>query len=397
MPSYRYSAVTPGGEKVAGVLAGASEQAVLAELDARRLVPVRLEAEDDSGPLLARRLASARELATAYTQLADLLRAGVPLLRGLRLLGAQKARPRLARVFSDLADAVAEGTDLAHAMSQEPEVFAGVHVAMVRAGEKGGFLDEVLARLGEMLLSQAELRAKVLGNLVYPAVLVVVGTVVLGLVFGVFLPMFRQVFDQLELGLLTRAVLATGDAVRAYGLLGLAGVLAAGVWLWRVSKRPAWRARLARARLRAPLLGPVTRALAVARFCRTLGTMLANSIPMLTAMQIARDAAGNPLMEHAIDQATDAVRHGQPLAPPLARSGLFPEDIVEMIAVGESANNLDSVLLTIARTAESRVERLLGTVVRLIEPLMLVALALIIGVVAMALILPITQISQGID
>ena len=396
MPSFRYTALTASGERVVGMLAGASEQAVLAELETRNLTPVSLTVEDERRPVLARRIASTRQLATAYTQLADLLRAGVPLMRGLRLLAGQKSAPRLSKVFGEIADAVAEGRDLADAMSDRPEVFPPIHVAMVRAGEKGGFLEAVLARLGRFMTAQAELRAKVIGNLIYPCILVAVGSVVLALVFGVFIPMFKPLFEKMDLPASTRLVLATSDLVSRYGLLlllALGGIVALGVWL---SRREDVREAIERARVRAPILGPLTRALAVSRFCRILGTMLANSIPMLTAMQIARDAAGNRLLERAIEEATEAVRQGQPLAPPLAQSGLFPEDIIEMISVGESANNLDEVLLGIADTVDGRVDRLLSTAVKLIEPVMLKALAVVVGFVAMSLILPMTRISQNL-
>lgn len=396
MPNFRYTALTASGERVLGVLAGASEQAVLAELETRNLTPVSLTVEDERRPILARRVASTRQLATAYTQLADLLRAGVPLMRGLRLLAGQKSAPRLSKVFGEVADAVAEGRDLADAMADRPEVFPPIHVAMVRAGEKGGFLEAVLARLGRFMTAQADLRAKVIGNLIYPCILVAIGTVVLALVFGVFIPMFKPLFEKMDLPASTRLVLATSDLVSSYGLLMLvafAGAIAFGVWL---SRREDVREKIEQARVRAPVLGPLTRALAVSRFCRILGTMLANSIPMLAAMQIARDAAGNRLLERAIEEATEAVRQGQPLAPPLAQSGLFPEDIVEMISVGESANNLDEVLLGIADTVDGRVDRLLSTAVKLIEPVMLMALAVVVGFVAMSLILPMTRISQNL-
>lgn len=396
MPSFRYTALTATGERVLGVLTGASEQAVLAELETRNLTPVALAAEEERRRVRRRRVASARQLATAYEQLADLLRAGVPLLRGLRLLGSQKSAPRLAKVFAELADAVAEGTDLAEAMGQRPEVFPPIHVAMVRAGEKGGFLEAVLARLGRFLTAQADLRGKVIGSLIYPAVLVVVGAAALLAIFGILIPMFRSMFSKMELGVLTKAVLGASDLVRGYGPVLLVVVVGAAAGGWWLAQREGVREALERFRTRAPIIGPLTRALAVSRFCRILGTMLANSIPMLPALQIAKDAAGNTLLERAIAEATESVRQGQALAPPLGASGLFPEEIVEMIAVGESANNLDEVLLTVAETVDRRVDRMLGTAVRLIEPLMLLVLAGVIALVAMALILPMTRMSQNL-
>lgn len=419
MPSFEYIALTAKGERVVGELAGVSEQAVLAELETRALTPVSLSEQQEGarggagglsrlrGGWFGGRIASTRQLATSYAQLADLLRAGVPLLRALRLLGGQKARRglRLAKVWAEVAEAVASGSDLAEAMSAANSdgrvVFSPIHIAMVRAGEKGGFLEQVLERLGKFLGAQADMRSKVIGSLIYPSILVVVGALVMGAIFGFFIPMFRGFLEKAPLGPLTRAVLGLSTIVREYGLVLLVLLVIAATAVWRASKRPDVREKIAVWLVRSPVVGPLLKAMAVARFCRILGTMLANSIPMLASMQIARDAAGNPLLERAIDEATEAVRQGQPMAPPLAaaggggKAGLFPEDVIEMISVGEQANNLDAVLVTIAETVEGRVDRMLSAAVKLIEPLMLMLLAAVIATVAMALLLPITRMGMG--
>ncbi len=395
MPQFQYTAVDPAGQRVAGVVAGASEQAVLLELESRRLVPVSIAPRRERTVGL-RRGVSIRHLAASYQQLSDLLRAGVPLLRALRLLGARRARPRLALVFKELAEGVAEGEELAGMMARRPDVFPKVHVAMVRAGEKGGFLEVVMARLGQFVAAQAELRAKVIGNLAYPVMLVVIGTVVLGVIFGFFVPKFRPIFAEMpSLPLATRLVFGVADAVGAYGVYTLGVIVVAGIGVWRLGRLARVRRAITEARTRSPVLGPLIRSLAAARFCRLLGTMLANGIPLLTAMQIARDAAGNVLMEEAIDRATEAVRAGQPLAPPLGESGLFGDDVVEMISVAEAANNLDEVLVTIAETVERQVDRLLGVVIRMVEPILLLAIAGVVVVVAAGLILPMTQLRAG--
>jgi len=399
MANFRYIALTSSGERVVGVLAGSSEQAVLAELEKRRLTPVQVAEHEERASPLRRRIGT-RQLATAYTQLADLLRAGVSLMRGLRLLGASKSNPRLAAVFSEVGDAVAEGTELAEAMAARPDVFPRIHVAMVRAGEKGGFLDQVLARLGSFLQAQADMRARVVGSLIYPAVLVFVGIGILGVVFGVFVPKFRPMFTKMaedgNLPGLTRAVLGIGDVVSAWGpAIAVAAVILL-LMLWRLVRKPETARRLDALVLRIPLIGPLIAALAIARFCRILGTMLGNSIPMLAAMQIAREAAGNAVLEDAIARSVEAVRQGQPLAPPLAESGLFTPDVVEMVTVGEQANNLDEVLITIAQTLESRIERMLQVVLKLIEPLLLLVMAVVVGFVAAGLVLPISQMGSSV-
>jgi type II secretory pathway component PulF len=396
MASFEYTAVTAGGQRVGGVLAGANEQAVLVELESRQLVPVSIQEQREPRALWGGGV-SQRLLAQSYTQLGDLLKAGVPLLRGLKLLAGRKAKPRLAGVFKELADGVSEGMELAEMMSRRPEVFPRIHVAMVRAGEKGGFLEAVLIRLGQFVAAQAELRAKVIGNLVYPSILVVFGTAVLGVIFGVFIPMFRPMFERMHdrLPAVSTFVFAVSDFVSSYGLVVLAGMVLGAAGLWRLSKRPRIGRRLTEARTWMPVLGPLFRALAAARFCRMFGTMLGNGIPVLTAMQVAKEAAGNALMEEAIDRAVESVRAGQGLAAPLGQSGLFPDDVIEMIAVAESANNLDEVLVTISDTIERRIDRLLSAVVRLIEPVLLMAIAGIVVLVASALILPMTRMSPG--
>jgi len=391
VPTFEYQALDASGVRQTGTLAGASEQAVLYELESRRLIPVAVV--ERAGRVRRGRIPT-RWLATSYAQLADLLGAGVPLLRALKLLSGKASKPRLAAVFTEIADRVAEGDELAAAMGDRPDAFPRVHVAMVRAGEKGGFLEDVLARLAAFVAGQNELRAKVVGSLIYPGVLVTFGVVILGIVFGFFVPMFKPLFERLErLPLPTRILFAISDAVGAYAPVTLAvlGVLA--VVFWRASRRDDVGRALTVARTRAPVVGPLTRSLAAARFCRMLGTLLTNGVPVLASMEIARESAGNVLMEEAVEAAGEAVRAGDPLAGPLAASGLFGEDVVEMIAVAESANSLDQTLITIADTIERRVDRLLGAAVKLIEPLLILAIASVVGFVAVGLILPMVQLS----
>jgi len=395
MPNFQYTAITISGERVAGVLAGGNEQAVLSELEARRLTPVAVAPAKESST--RGRRVSGRDLAQSYVQLSDLLRAGVPLMRSLTLLGSRKSAPALAKVFNGIAEAVSEGTEMAAAMEANPDVFPRVHVAMVRAGEKGGFLEAVLARLGQFLTAQEEMRSKVIGSMIYPAVLMIAGVLILGVIFGYFLPMFRPMFAKIQLSPITKLVFGISDFVSGYWYIMGAIVVLLVFGVLQLRKQPAVQLKLDRFKVRGPIVGPIFRSFGAARFCRILGTLLSNSIPMLTAMQIARDAAGNSLIEAAIDDAAEAVRHGQALAPPLAASGLFMDDIIEMIAVGESANNLDEVLVAIADTLEKRMDRQLSAATTLIEPLMMMVLALIVAMVAIAVILPITQLSSGVS
>jgi general secretion pathway protein F/type IV pilus assembly protein PilC len=283
-------------------------------------------------------------------------------------------------------------------MERRSDSFPTLHIAMVRAGERGGFLESVLAQLGGLVIKQAELTGKILGNMIYPAVLVVFGLGIAAVIFGVFVPQFRPMFARIEGGLplVTTIVFIVSDAITKYGLVSAALLGAAGAGVAAAMRRPNVKARIDQARLRLPVLGPIQRGVATARLCRLLGSMLANGVPMLAALRISRDAVGNPVMQRAIDAAAEAVQSGAALAPPLEASGLFDDDIVEMIRVGESANNLSEVLLTIADTIEARLDRLLNVAIRLIEPLLLVLIAGLVGLVAAGLLLPLTKLSQAV-
>jgi general secretion pathway protein F/type IV pilus assembly protein PilC len=267
---------------------------------------------------------------------------------------------------------------------------------MVRAGERGGFLEDVFGRLGTFLERQADVRAKVVGNLIYPVVLLVVGVgiVVAALVF--FVPKFKDFFAKMTLPLSTRLLMFLSEVLVGWWPLVLLGLgVAAGFAIW-AARREEWRRGASDLVRKVPKLGPVLVSIAVARFTRTLGTLLDNGIPILQALQIARDAAGLPALSEAIDRAAEAVRAGEPLARPLGESGLIEEDVIEMIAVGESANNLGKVLLGVADTLEARTERALGVLIRLMEPALLLFLAGLVLFIFMALIVPMMQLSSSL-
>ncbi|HRP63121.1 MAG TPA: type II secretion system F family protein [Phycisphaerales bacterium] len=394
MGTFAYVARDNSGQRITGKVAAPTEQAVLAELHARQLSPVRVE-EVHERTLLKRRLSS-RQLAQAYRQMADLLRAGVPLLRAIKLLGRSKSNPLLAKVMTEVADEVAEGSRLADAMAARGDMFPPIQVAMVRAGERGGFLEPVLSRMGTFLEHQADMRSKVMGNLIYPFTLMIVGGGILLAAMIFFVPQFRGFYSRIEVPLPTRMLLGISDFLVHSWFIALACAVLAVAGAWWALRQPRIRRAIAVGQLRIPKYGPLVQGLAVARFTRILGTLLENGIPMLNAMQISRDAAGHMLLAEAIDNAAEAVRAGEPLAQPLAESGMFSEDVVEMIAVGESANNLPVVLITIAETIEKRVDRMLGVFVRLVEPLLLLALAGAVAFMFIALVLPMMRLSTSV-
>ncbi|MSR41370.1 MAG: type II secretion system F family protein [Phycisphaerales bacterium] len=391
MPTFAYIARDASGRRVRGNADGNTEQSVLTDLSTRGLTPIRVT---PARTARNRKRVSTRILARSYVQLSELLRAGVPLLRSLRLLARGKSHPQLAAIWAEVAESVSRGERFSDSMAAHPHAFGEVHIAMVRAGERGAFLESVLARLGAFLDNQAELRAKIIGNLLYPVVLL---TVALGVIVGAlifFVPKFKDLFGDMELPLSTRLLLGTSALVVAWWPLMVAFVVALAIAVQVARKKESLRLNIARRFLRLPKVGGLFASLAVARFARILGTLLENGIPMISALEIARDAAGNALMARAITEAAESVRQGEQLSTPLAQSGLFEEDVIEMITVGESANSLPSVLVSLADTMERRVDRACTALLKLMEPALLLGLAGLVFFIFLALVLPMMQMSS---
>jgi type II secretory pathway component PulF len=390
MAVFAYRARASDGRRVDGRLEGPSRAAVVGELQARGLAPVQVR--EAAAARSGRRLPE-RRLAAVYAQLADLLKAGVPLLRALRLMGRGRADARVAAAMNTIAEQVAEGERLADAM-RSVGGFPDIHVAMVQAGERGGFLDDVLAELGAFLEHQADRRSTVLGNLIYPAMLVLIGLGIVVIALVYFVPKFESVFEGMEMPLATRILLGTSAFATTWWPLGVLSAAALGGGWLAVRRRPDVRRKIADWQLRLPIAGELVRSLAVARFTRILGTLLDNGIPMLVALRISRDATGHPLLAEAVDAAADAVGGGESLSTPLERSGLFGEDVIEMIGVGEAANTLPTVLVGVARTAEKRTDRVLGMLLKLMEPAILLALAGAVVFIFLALVVPMMELGS---
>ncbi len=298
--------------------------------------------------------------------------------------------------MAQIADDVADGGHLADAMAAHPDIFPDIQTAMVRAGERGGFLEEVLERLGNFLENQAEMRSKVVGNLVYPAVLGAVMTAVIIFALTVLVPKFESFYAKMDLPLPTKILLGASALMTEHGLIVAAVAIAAILTVVWARRQPDFQRRWAGVKLRLPRIGALSRDLAVGRFARILGTMLENGIPMLTAMQISRDAAGHPILADAIGEAAEAVRTGESLSDPLAASGLFTDEVIEVIRVGESANNLPVVLGALADTLEKRVDRQLTAVVRLMEPILLLIMGGLVFFIFSALVVPMLQMTSQV-
>ncbi|MCH8966364.1 MAG: type II secretion system F family protein [Planctomycetes bacterium] len=391
MPSFTYKAVSDTGSRVTGVLTAENYQVALRMLEEKALYPVKVT-EGISDAQLGfgrRRRVKTAHLATFYGQLADLLSAGVPLLRSLDVLSKQGTQVALAQVVREVREDVAGGMALGDAMGKHPYAFPPLNASMVRAGEQGGFLEDVLHRIAVFTERQDDLRNKVMGAMIYPSILVFVGSAVVILLMGFVVPKLRDHLRPETFNILTVIVFAACDVLLDHYIALAFGVVALVMGLTLCLKSKSGKRAFERFKLRAPLLGKILTMVAICRFCRILGTMLHNGVPILQALKISKDSAGNYLLAEAIEEAAESVKKGAPLSDPLRDCGLFPPAVVDMMAVAEEGNNLETVLVQIADTNEARTARSIDLAVRVLEPILLVIMAMAVFCIAVALLLPI--------
>jgi general secretion pathway protein F/type IV pilus assembly protein PilC len=376
-----------------------SEREVVSMLDAKGLFALKIEEAKGAGNVRkgGKRVGS-RLMATFFSQMADLLRAGVPLLRCIEILERQSNNPALKDILREVHIKVADGTSLADALANYPRAFNELSISMVRAGQEGGFLEDVLERIAVFTEHQEDLKAKVIGALAYPGFLAVTAFLVLMILVVFFVPMFEPIFKRLdeqgELPLLTQGLIGFSHAILnywwAFPFLFIAGLFG---W-WRMTSSDAARLRIDALRLRIPVIGMVYLNFALSRFTRILGTLLRNGIPILQSLKIAKDSTGNRVLSQAIAEAAEHVTAGNKLADPLATCKYLPRDIVEMISVGEESNQLEKVLLDTADALDRRTSRQLELMIRLLEPIMLLVMAVIILIVVLGLLLPVFKMSR---
>jgi general secretion pathway protein F len=400
MPQFHYKAREMNGRMVDGVLAADCRQDVLGLLSKQSLLPVSV-AEASGGSQTRMGKVRGAALASMFEMLADLLESGVELLKAVDILIEQTANPVLKATLEDLRKQVADGRPLAEAMKSHLGAFSELSISMVRAGEEGGFLEDSLKRVADFTEKQEELRAQVLGALAYPLFLLIAGAVVVTGMIVFFVPNFAPLFDRMRaegnLPTATILLLDFSEMLRTYGSWL---VIAACILVFVVRHQlqtDAARIWIDTAPLRVYGIGGVVRSLAIARFCRVLGTLLKNGVPLLKSLKIAKDATGNRVLSAAISLAAENVSEGKSLTEPLRACGEFPREILEIISVGEQSNRLETVLLNIADKLEHRTQRRLDVLMKLLEPSLMLVMAVVIGFLVVALLMPVFESSGGIS
>jgi len=348
-----------------------------------------------SGRLVASGAVPLKALTAFTRQIATLLEAGIPLLRTLRSTGEQEESRRLVGVLDQIILDIESGCTFSEALSRHPKVFSRIYVTMVRAGEASGSLEDALARLAEFMERAARLRAKIKSALIYPAaVLFVTSAIITGLSIFV-IPKFRELFrDFTGTGLpaFTEYVL-NASAIIKDNILYAGALVAVMIIAYKLIQRHrAGRTAVDRIKVKLPVLGRINRKVAIARFARVLGTLLQNGVPMLQSLNIARDTASNMVLASAIQHTHDRVQDGDTLCAPLQASRVFPSTVLSMIDVGEQSGALPQMLLKVADNYEEEVDNAIAAALSLLEPVLIIFLALIVGAVVIALFLPLRDI-----
>ena len=413
MPTFTYKALQSDGKIAEGVLEAAGRPDALRQMEALGLRPVNLAEKSSAGKKgsaapaslgnitfdFASKKVSAKELENFTRLLSSLLAAGVPLSRALVILHKEASAPAAKAKWKEIHDLVVDGMSLANAMAKSPETFPRVYVAMVEAGEAGGFLDVVLAQIADFQTREKELKSKVMTAMIYPCILLFLALVVLSVLLIFFIPKFQKVFASVHgsLPLITQLVIGLSTLVRSYGFFVVLGIVAIGflVRAWFVSEKGKrmWEGIV----LKSPLVGPLNAQFAMARFCRMLGTLLGAGVPLVQGLNVARKSIGNQILVDAVGQSIERVQQGGRLGQSLGDCKiLFSGSVLEMISVAEESGRLDAELVRVAGVTEFDLDRNLKTAVAFAEPLMLFLIAGFIGIIFISMLLPIFSLQDYI-
>lgn len=402
MPLFQYKAVSPAGEVQEGVLDGPNQAAVIERLQSTGLIPIRAvetsqavtrkspgaERKSFIASLLEPKKVTQANLTVFTREIATLLKAGLPLDRSMEILLNLAENDRVRDLIANIRNEVRGGAALSKALDQHRDVFSRFYVNMVRAGEAGGALPDVLKRLADHLERAQELKSTITSALVYPVVLMVIATLSVAFLVIFVVPTFKQIFDQSgkALPLMTQGVLWISAFLRNYWPLLLAGLIVSAYLLSRSLSNPVSRKRWDQRFLESALIGDLVAKVEMARFSRTLSTLVTNGVPLLTGLSIVKETMGNMVMADAVASAAAELKEGRGLAKPMLETNRFPKLAVQMIAVGEETGRLDEMLTQVADTYDIEVRHAVKRLLTLIEPVMIVSMAVVVGLIILSLL-----------
>ena len=395
MPIFAYRSTTMEGAVSEGVIDAPDKRAAIERLRNTGVIPLEVKAPTDRG--FRRRIGFLRrkvDLVSFTAELSTLLAAGLTLETGLSVLSEISEQKVLKEIVQSLLKSIRAGASFSDALQKHPNVFPRLYINMVRAGEAGGVLDVILERLNEFLESSKELKDNVMSAMIYPTILLVTGGVSIIILLTFVLPRFSVIFAELgsTLPLSTQLLLGASDMLKSYGWLFLVLIFAAGVLFNRTIATEQGRYRWDALKLR--LLEDVIKKLETARFCRTLGTLLASGVPLLQALNNAREIIGNRVIAVAVEAVSKGAKEGRGIYDPLSRSGVFPQLALSMIKVGEETGTLDKMLLQVAVTYEKILKQAVKRFMSLLEPVMILIMGLVIGFIVISMLLAVFSIAD---
>ncbi|MDQ3546753.1 MAG: type II secretion system F family protein [Verrucomicrobiota bacterium] len=426
MPRFTYTALDSRGQESTGLVEAPSTNEAIGQLRQAGYFPTNVFEEGQGGAaekkaqrsakaavavsgatkkkgivLFAKKTVKAKILMVFTRQLATLIDAGLPLLRGLNVLAKQERDVLLKDTINQLADSVQGGSTFSESLAQHPRIFNKLFVNMVKAGELGGVLELVLARLAEFQEKAQKVKNKVKSAMIYPVIVLSLAMVIMAFLMVFIVPKFESIFHDMlgdkPLPAITQFVIGISGFMQNHWLLLIGGLVGLFFGYRAVAKTPAGRAVIDRLALRAPLFGDLTRKSSISRFARTLGTLVTSGVPILQALNITRETAGNTVIANAISQVHDSVKEGESIVQPLEASGAFPPMVISMVDVGEETGQLPEMLLKIAEVYDDEVDNSVAGLTSMLEPIMIVMLAVIVGTIVIALFMPLISIIGGLQ
>jgi type IV pilus assembly protein PilC len=430
MARFNYVALDARGQESTGLIEAGSSNEVIGQLRQAGYFPTSVLEEGKGGPdgaaakragkakparltsvaqpraksgitLFQRKTVKPKILMIFTRQLATLIDAGLPLLRGLNVLAKQERDTVLRNTTLSLAEAVQSGNTFSDALAQHPAIFNDLYVNMVKAGELGGVLELVLGRLAEFQEKAAKIKNKVVAAMVYPIIVMTMAVAIMTFLLVFIVPKFEAIFHDMlgdkPLPTITLFVINVSKFVQNHWLLLLGGIVVTFAFYRSANRTVSGRSVSDGVKLRLPLFGDLIRKTAISRFSRTLGTLVTSGVPILQALNITRDTAGNMVVARAISQVHDSVKEGESIVQPLEASGVFPPMVVSMVDVGEETGQLPEMLLKIAEVYDDEIDNSVAALTSMLEPLMIVVLAVVVGTIVIALFMPLISIIQGLQ
>ncbi|MBA2623176.1 MAG: type II secretion system F family protein [Chthoniobacterales bacterium] len=351
--------------------------------------------------LFQKKTVKTKTLMVFTRQLATLIDSGLPLLRALTVLEKQEQDKVLKPTIARLSEAVQSGGTFSEGLAQHPKVFNNLYVNMVRAGELGGVLELVLTRLAEFQEKAQKIKNKVMAAMIYPIIVMFLAVAIMAFLLVFIVPKFEQIFKDMlgdkPLPTITLFVIGASNLVKDHWLIIIGVIIALVIGIKMLGRTVGGRKAIDQIKLRAPLVGDLNRKTSISRFTRTLGTLVTSGVPILQALNITRDTAGNSILAHAISQVHDSVKEGESIMQPLEASGAFPPMVISMIDVGEETGQLPQMLLKIAEIYDDEVDNSVAGLTSMLEPIMIVFLALVVGTIVIALFMPLISIISGLQ